>query len=73
LIQNELLPRDWSNTLPHTDPTVISVWFEKEKGHDQPLIPPPWLPRRELLCRALTLDRPALREVALGDACCSSW
>ena len=31
LIQNELLPRDW---LAHgdTDPTVISVWFEKKKG-----------------------------------------
>src|SRR5512143_501692 len=32
LLQNELLPRDW---LAHQliNPTVISVWFEKKKGH----------------------------------------
>jgi len=33
LLQNELLPRDWKNH-PVTDPTVISVWFEKKKGQD---------------------------------------
>ncbi len=41
LLQNELLPRDW---LAHhiSDPTVISVWFEKKKGTDaKPLLSSP--------------------------------
>lgn len=41
LLQNELLPRDW---LAHdiSDPTVISVWFEKKKGTDaKPLLASP--------------------------------
>jgi len=41
LLQNELLPRDWE---AHglQEPTVISVWFEKKKGHDyKVLIPSP--------------------------------
>lgn len=41
LLQNELLPRDWE---AHglQEPTVISVWFEKKKGHDyRVLIPSP--------------------------------
>jgi ketopantoate reductase len=68
LIQNELLPRDW---LAHgyTDPTVISVWFEKKKGIDaKPLIASPAAgPGAALLCRALTsIDLPC-REVALGN------
>lgn len=33
LLQNELLPRDWS-AHPIEDPTVISVWFEKKPGQD---------------------------------------
>jgi len=39
LLQNELLPRDWQ---AHgiNDPTVISVWFEKKKGHDARVIIP---------------------------------
>lgn len=58
LIQNELLPRDWE-TYHYTDPTVISVWFEKKKGIDaKPLIASPVAgPGAALLCR----------EVALGD------
>lgn len=68
LIQNELLPRDW---LAHglTDPTVISVWFEKKKGIDaKPLIASPVAgPGAGLLCRALTsIDLPC-REAATGD------
>ncbi|MDQ6998950.1 MAG: hypothetical protein Q9M17_09580 [Mariprofundus sp.] len=37
LLQNELLPRDWAQ---HglTDPTVISVWFEKKKGMDSKVV-----------------------------------
>lgn len=37
LLQNELLPRDFSH-LP--EPTVISVWFEKKKGQDAKVIIP---------------------------------
>ena len=41
LLQNELLPRDW-NKHNITDPTVISVWFEKKKGQDfKVLVPSP--------------------------------
>jgi hypothetical protein len=41
LIQNELLPQDWE--AHHlTNPTIISVWFEKKKGMDSKvLIPSP--------------------------------
>jgi len=37
LLQNELLPRDWQR---HglTNPTVISVWFEKKKGMDAKVV-----------------------------------
>lgn len=68
LIQNELLPRDWQ-AHGYTDPTVISVWFEKKKGIDaKPLIASPVAgPGAALLCRALAaIDLPC-REVALGD------
>ncbi len=68
LIQNELLPRDWQQ-YRYTDPTVISVWFEKKKGIDaKPLIASPVAgPGAALLCRALTsIDLPC-REVAAGD------
>lgn len=39
LLQNELLKRDWENT-PVTNPTVISVWFEKKKGMDSKVVLP---------------------------------
>jgi hypothetical protein len=54
LLQNELLPRDWEiHSL--TNPTVISVWFEKKKGQDyKVLIPSPAFgPQAKLLCSAL--------------------
>lgn len=68
LIQNELLPRDWEK-YRYTDPTVISVWFEKKKGTDaRPLIASPTAgPGAALLCRALaSIDLPC-REVAPGE------
>ena len=68
LIQNELLPRDWQ-AHGYTDPTVISVWFEKKKGIDakQLIASPAAGPGAALLCRALTgVDLPC-REVAPGD------
>jgi hypothetical protein len=68
LIQNELLPRDWQSH-GYTDPTVISVWFEKKKGTDaKPLIASPVAgPGAALLCRALTAIELPCREVASGD------
>jgi ketopantoate reductase len=68
LIQNELLPRDWQ-AHQITNPTVISVWFEKKKGMDaKPLIPSPVAgPQAGLLFAALqSIDLPA-REVQAGD------
>jgi ketopantoate reductase len=62
LLQNELLPRDWQRH--HlTDPTVISVWFEKKKGQDaKVLIPSPvYGPQAGLLVAALAaVDIPAV-------------
>lgn len=41
LLQNELLPADWEQ-YGFSNPTVISVWFEKKKGQDiKVLIPSP--------------------------------
>lgn len=61
LIQNELLPRDW---LAHsfTDPTVISVWFEKKKGMECKVVMPSPIfgPKSQLVSDALaTLDLPS--------------
>lgn len=54
LLQNELLPADWQK-YGYTQPTVISVWFEKKKGQDvKVLIPSPvYGPGAELLKNAL--------------------
>jgi len=61
LLQNELLPRDWQQ---HglTNPTVISVWFEKKKGMDAKVVitSPVFGWYAELIKQALaTLDIPA--------------
>jgi ketopantoate reductase len=61
LLQNELLPNDWEQ-YGYTNPTVISVWFEKKKGKDvKVLIPSPVLgPGAALLRTCLgSLDIPA--------------
>ena len=61
LLQNELLPADFSH-LPGV--TVISVWFEKKPGMDyKVIIPSPvYGPRAELVEKALaTLDIPVKR------------
>lgn len=68
LVQNELLPHDWEQ-YRYTEPTVMSVWFEKKKGTDaKPLIASPVAgPGAGLLCRALTsIDLPC-REISPGD------
>ncbi len=39
LLQNELLPRDWQ-AANISNPTVISVWFEKKKGMDSKVVLP---------------------------------
>ncbi len=60
LLQNELLPRDW--TLHGlTQPTVVAVWFEKKPGRDyKVLVPSPvYGPATKLIEQALeTLDIP---------------
>jgi len=41
LLQNELLPRDWQ-AHQLSNPTVVSVWFEKKKGQEfKVLVPSP--------------------------------
>jgi ketopantoate reductase len=58
LLQNELLPKDYEHL---GKVSVISVWFEKQKGQDvKVLIPSPAHgPRAKLLAKALaTLDIP---------------
>jgi len=60
LLQNELLPRDW-HAHDLSDPTVISVWFEKKKGMDyKVLIPSPVFgPNAKLIAAALdSIDIP---------------
>ena len=54
LVQNELLPRDWQGR-GISQPTVISVWFEKKTGTDvKPLVPSPVFgPASALLYHAL--------------------
>ena len=61
LLQNELLPGDWQRH-GYTDPTVISVWFEKKRGQDvKVLLPSPvYGPGAALLQEALAaVDIPA--------------
>jgi len=61
LLQNELLPADWQQ-YGYTNPTIISVWFEKKHGQDvKVLIPSPLFgPGARLLADALaSLDIPA--------------
>ncbi len=67
LVQNELLPRDWQR---HglTDPTVVSIWFEKKPGQDvRVIIPSPIFgPQAHLIETALqAVDIPAC---TLGQA-----
>ena len=54
LLQNELLPADWQ-THQLSQPTVISVWFEKKKGQDaKVIIPSPvYGPKAQLVHDAL--------------------
>ena len=69
MMQNELLPRDWE-AHNFTNPTVISVWFEKKKGMDSKvLIPSPaYGSKAKILTDSLALiDIPA-HVVADDDA-----
>ena len=63
LLQNELLPADWQ-AYNITNPTVISVWFEKKKGRDfKVLLPSPvYGPRADLIADSLEqIDIPCKR------------
>lgn len=69
LIQNELLPRDWKDTIIK-DPTVISVWFEKKKGMDSKvLLPSPVFGKHsKLIFDSLsTLDLPCVQLDSLQE------
>lgn len=60
LLQNELLPGDWQQ-YGFTQPTVVSVWFEKKQGQDvKVLLPSPVFgPQAGLLRQCLdSLDIP---------------
>ncbi len=61
MMQNELLPRDWQ-THNFTNPTVISVWFEKKKGMDSKVLisSPAYGKKAQILVDSLALiDIPA--------------
>ena len=63
LLQNELLPADWQSC-NITNPTVISVWFEKKKCQDyKVLIPSPvYGPAADLIADSLEqIDIPCKR------------
>lgn len=64
LLQNELLPRDWSDLV--IEPTVISIWFEKKKGQDSKVIipSPVFGPLSQLLHDALASVDIAVKVVA---------
>jgi len=56
MMQNELLPRDWES-YNFTNPTVISVWFEKKKGIDSKVLisSPAYGPKAKILSDSLAL------------------
>jgi hypothetical protein len=61
MMQNELLPRDWESH-NFTNPTVISVWFEKKKGMDSKVLisSPAYGAKAKILAESLALiDIPA--------------
>lgn len=71
LLQNELLPRDW-HAHDLTNPTVISVWFEKKKDMDyKVLIPSPVFgPAAELIAAALgAIDIPTTIPANTDELC----
>ncbi len=61
MMQNELLPRDWK-IYNFSNPTVISVWFEKKKGMDSKVLisSPAYGGKAKVLTESLALiDIPA--------------
>ena len=78
LLQNELLPRDWK-AYDITNPTIISVWFEKKKGRQcKVLIPSPVhgpnaglmaesLEAIEIPCKILSSENELLYELVLKN------
>ncbi len=65
LLQNELLPKDWQQH-SLSNPTVISVWFEKKRGQDSKVIipSPVYGPKAGLLVESLASIGIAARELA---------
>ncbi len=54
LLQNELLPRDWK-AYNISNPTIISVWFEKKPGREYKVLIPSRIhgPNAELIAKSL--------------------
>ena len=69
MMQNELFPRAWE-AYNFTNPSIISVWFEKKKGMDSKVLisSPAYGAKAQILCDSLALiDIPA-HVVANEDA-----
>jgi ketopantoate reductase len=69
LLQNELLPSSWQSH-KISDPTVISVWFEKKSGQDYKVVVPSpvYGPHASILVKALsTLAIPAVQMQSKAD------
>jgi hypothetical protein len=69
MMQNELLPRDWESH-KFTNPTVISVWFEKKKGIDSKVLisSPTYGSKAKILTDSLALINIPAHVVADDDA-----
>lgn len=68
MMQNELLPRDWESH-NFTNPSVISVWFEKKKGIDSKVLisSPAFGPKAQILADSLALIDISAHVVANED------
>jgi len=66
LLQNELLPDDWSKH--DLEPSVISVWFEKKKGMDSKVIIPSPVFGKHAQLVADALDSIDIASNVLGSA-----
>ena len=81
LLQNELLPRDWT-AYDLSKPTIISVWFEKKKGREYKVLIPSRVhgPKAGLLaeslegieipCKILSSEDELLYELVLKTCLC---
>lgn len=71
LLQNELLPRDWERH-QISQPSVITVWFEKKKGQDAKVLitSPAYGPQAGLLVSALAALAIPARQLETAEELC---